>query len=329
MSAGAGSGGRIAIYSTSNTFAGAVTAYGGSSFYPAAAGTIYLQTGAAGSVYRKLVVANNGYAATEGQRTHLSDTAPSGSNVTYVLDELYLGGSAQFGLKPANSDAAIRTVLRVGVLTGDGSGFLHAVANTQIDISIGPSTQLIQSSTFVDPYSVPFQTVQSTTAQYVTSSLFLNTSSIYVYSSGRLSLPSSVSVAGSETIRCQGDLLGISSLSVLESGAFSIYSSCRSSLSYSGNFFQVSDVVLAQSGSLSLVHDKTVTTSLVFAVSSGLTMLDASSVQVTGLAKLQTSVFNMSSSQSSVSGFIGGFTPGMTNTFCPQTVGGSNNQGRR
>ena len=58
---GGGSGGRIALYFTDNTFTGLFTAYGGSSSYePGAAGTVYQESKVMTPRFRSLMVDNNG-----------------------------------------------------------------------------------------------------------------------------------------------------------------------------------------------------------------------------------------------------------------------------
>ncbi len=57
---GGGGGGRIALYATSSTFTGKITAYGGSAFLPGGAGTVYIHTNG-GSL---LLVDNGGIAGT-------------------------------------------------------------------------------------------------------------------------------------------------------------------------------------------------------------------------------------------------------------------------
>ena len=320
---GGGSGGRIAIYSSSYSFAGITSAYGGtgpSTDANGAAGTIYLETGSV-SVYKKLIVNNNGSPSNEAQRTSLSDTAPVNSSVTYYFDEVQILGSAQFALKVANSENAIRTNITIDILSGDGSGTIQAVANTFVTILNASSGPSVFASTSVTTSSA--STRQSTAIQYVNSNFVLNVASIYVYSQGVFVLPPSVTVAKVNTIRCQGRLLGITSLSLVQSGSVSVYTACTTSASAANanNTFQLFDLYLGGTSSLSLIHDKTVGTSLLLDVASSITLQESSNIVVTGLVRIQTPILNQISPTSSISAVGAGFTVGMTNLFCPQNAG--------
>jgi hypothetical protein len=328
---GGGSGGRIAIYSSSYSFAGITSAYGGtgpSTDANGAAGTIYLETGSI-SVYKTLIVNNNRVITNIAQRTSLSDTSPSNTGVTYFFDELVLLGNAQFSLKVANSDNAFRTNLTFGTLSGDASGVLQIVANTLVSVLNANFTGSISTYTSADPMSVAYQNLQYSSVHSVRSSLYLNTSSILVYSRGRLLVPSTVVIGGSSYLNCQGDLFGLNSITISENGHFLVYDTCRSSNSPpttftmfpTNNTFQLSDIYMVGSSSLSLVHSKNPQTSMLLSVLTSVTMLEYATVLCTGLVQLSTPIFNMSSSAASMSGNSGGFTPAMINTFCPQPGG--------
>ena len=270
-------------------------------------------------MYKKLIIDNNGAPTNEAQRTSLSDTAPSNSSVSYVFDEVNIVGSAQFALKVANTDNAIRTNLTISTLSGDGTGTLQALANTQVSILNAVSNPSYFASTSVA--TSPLSTSQSTTIQYANSNLFLNMTSIYIYNQGLVVLPASVTVAGGSTVRCQGQLFGMSSMTLVESGSTSFYSACSTSPVFSNNSILLSDLFMGGSSSISLIHDKTVSTFLWLNVSSSLTMQDSSTMYVTGLVQIQTGVLNQSSSTSTITAAGTGFTQSMTNVFCPQNVG--------
>jgi hypothetical protein len=280
------------VYSKTYTYNGRIRAFGGTGAETnsnAAAGTIYLSTGSSGRAYQLLIINNNNLATNEQHRTLLSDTVPSNSSMKYFFDEINLGGAANFALKVANSDNALRTVVQIAKLSGDGTGVLHALANTQVNMT--------------------------------GEAIFLNSSSIYVYPQGVAILPPSVTVGRTNTIRCQGRLFGISSLTLSQYGTASFYTTCSSLAHIFSNTFKLSTLSLNGSSSLSLIHDKNVSTFFFLNVTNQVSLNDSSTIYVTGLAKLETPVLNLVSTNSEIKANGAGFTEAMTNLFCPQNAG--------
>ena len=322
---GAGSGGRIAIYATAAySYSGTLRAFGGSgpsTSSNGAPGTVYLQTGFGGSLFRKLIVDNNGLSTSEGVRASLNDKALLGSGVFYYLDELRLLRAAQFGLVPGDSVQSIRTILSIQTLSGDGSGILQTPAYTQINIitASGVSTLLYQSS-FISTPLLNARSSTTNTVVFISGSALLNTSSIYVYSGSCLVLPSSVTVSN-VLLRVDGDLFGIRFLTISGSGSVDIRSTARSSTSYVKNMFRVSSVYLQNSGSLLLTHDKTELQMLIFLADTSVQLVGNSRITVIGSAQIQTPVLSVNTS-CTISANGNGYAPTSTNTLCPQTGGG-------
>ncbi len=283
-----------------------------------------MQSGQGGGLYRKLIVNNNNLATTEGQRTVLSDQIASGSNVSYVLDELNIVGASQFALKPANSDTAFRTFLSATTLTGDGSGSLQALANTQISIFTASANMSFFTLNSVAWSPSSFQITQQTSTTSVVNTYVLNTTSLFVYSSGRVVMPPSVAVSGGVTIRCEGDLFGISSLTVLDTSYISLYTSGRSSGLFSQNYYQFGSVQLYGSSILNLYHDRNALTSLSLVASSDISLRDSSQIVMTGRVQIIADVFNLTSSSSQMLANGAGYTPTMSNSACPQSSDGYN-----
>jgi hypothetical protein len=319
--------GRIAIYASSSyTYSGVVTAYGGSG--PSvnangAAGTIYVETGSGSLLSRKLICDNGGMATNEMQRTILSDKAPSGSNVVYSLDELNIVGKARFGLMVANSDAAFRTFLNVVKVTGDGTGDLQALAYTQISFLTVTLNASVFSTSFVSWQPSSSTISQSTEVHYAMQSLLLNTTNVLIYSSGRVVMPPSV-VVSDVTLRCQGDLFGVLSLTARSSGHVMLYTSGRTSALFAQNYYSFDNVQLLGFSDLSLIHDKVVSTQLMLVATSSVILRDTTTIYTTGQVQIQTPVMNMSAATTTLTAAGTGFTSTMSNVNCPQTAG---NQG--
>ena len=326
-----GSGGRIAIYAAGNTFQGQISAYGGSgpsTNANAAAGTIYLETGAGSQLYRKLIVNNNNLATNEAQRTYLSTTTGV-SSVQYSFDEVNIVGSGRLAMRMVNaSNLSILTFLNIQKLTGDGTGNIHAMPYTQLNLFDSSTNQSVfSSSASVSWNSAANLITQSVDTESVTNSMFLNTSSVFIYALGRAVFPGNL-VVSDVTVRCDGDLFGTSSLTARGAAVIDLRSSGRSTSGYSNNYYEFYDVAMHGSSTLLLTHDRTVTTSFSFVARASILLRDSSGIKTTGLVQLISPVVNVSTSTSSISGVGGGFLASNSpaNTACPQVSG---NQGTR
>jgi RHS repeat-associated protein len=145
--AGGGGGGRIAIYCTTDSFTGTMSARGGSGYEYGGAGTIYRKS--ASQAYGDLLVDNGGNAGA-------TSPLPTG---TYAFDNVDVRNK---GVLEIPSDVVLTmagqvlTVQNEGelaiageVIGGGGSGFTAVVADTGGDLTLKGTTQLICSTIHV------------------------------------------------------------------------------------------------------------------------------------------------------------------------------------
>jgi hypothetical protein len=208
ISAGSGSGGRIAIHAGQLLFNGTASACGVAGSTPSAAGTVFFSYGVNRTTrYRRLVVDNCNASATGDMVTSSLATVLADRVGQYLFSEIVTTRrGALFVLAPPTT-VTDKVAWIVGALSGDGTGKIRVDSRVEL-VWTGVQQPLLTAGTssgYVQFVSQTQRRVVLETSVFV-SSVALTHGDLLVLG-GNLSLPANVTVCGG-TLRNQGRVTG-------------------------------------------------------------------------------------------------------------------------